>query len=303
MSDWRENKKSIRPDVVKQLEYAGAKETQLSDATCAALACLTYKSELTYLKTGLPTGWKYLGLANVGNGYDAAALMHSKSKALVIVNRGTELSRSVDDIIQNVAAIVLRKDYGQIDAALTYLVQAWAQYNAVELWTIGHSLGAGLAEAQAVLGMSAITKAGGTPPTTIRCFGVGSAGYASAVKAYAAGKGLDLNASRQISITHLVREEDATESIGLNVRLGSETYIPSIYQPALRRETGRRTGTTWAPVGDAVHNHEPFFYFRDRNLLFGDHLMWRWLKSNDYVLRSGEEPAPYTTGQVPEEDC
>ena len=305
MAHWKELRKGIRPKVMAQLAAAGANESKLSDDTCAALACLTYKDELNTLRTGLPAGWKYLEQAPQAKGYDASALHHVKSKSLVIVNRGTEFPGSLSDILQNAAAVLTGEDFGQIEAALDFLVAMWTKYagaKVAEIKVVGHSLGGGLADAQVFLGASAIEKAGGAPPGNLYGYGVGSAGYEDAVRDYAAEAGLKLH-TNITDITHLLRATDFTQTIGLNNRIGGEKFIPAIYEPSLDDKPGPHPRMTWKPQPNPLQSHDPFLCFEHRNFSGkNQHLMWRWIKSKDHVLRPGEAPAPYPGGRVPPED-
>ena len=305
MAKWQDLRADLRPAIMAQLTAAGASETKLSDDTCAALACLVYKNELNTLKTGLPAGWKYLEQAPQDKGYDGAALHHVKSKTLVILNRGTEFPNSIDDIVQNVAAIVTGEDYGQIEAALNFLVSMWAKYAGarfVEIKAIGHSLGGGLAEAQTFLGASAIKKAGGDPPANLYGYGVGSAGYEDAVRDYAEEQGLSLH-NNITDITHLIRPTDFTQTIGLEKRIGGEKFVAGIYEPRWGEALGPKGRRRWSPEAATIQSHDPFLYFRDRQISArNQHLMWRWLKSNDHVLRMGDAPSPYPGGRLPTED-
>jgi hypothetical protein len=305
MARWQDLRAEIRPDVMAQLTLAGASETKLSDDTCAALACLVYKNELNTLKTGLPTGWKYLEQAPQAKGYDASALHHVKSKTLVILNRGTEFPNSIDDIVQNVAAIVTGEDYGQIEAALDFLVAMWTKYagaRVVEIKAIGHSLGGGLAEAQTFLGGDAIRKAGDDPPANLYGYGVGSAGYEDAIRQFADEKGLVLH-NDITDITHLVRPTDFTQTIGLEKRIGGEKFVAGIFEPRWGEAIGPKGRRRWSPEAATIQSHDPFLYFKHRNISArNQHLMWRWLSSKDHELRDGAAPRPYSGGQLPPED-
>lgn len=298
MAIWNAQRTRIRPAAKARIKDAGG-EDRIRDTTCCALACVSYSSETAYLKNNLPTGWKFLGFnPETTTGYDAAALFHTKTKTLVILNRGTEWSEA-EDIVQNCAGIIGGVDYGQIDDALQFMTDMWVANatKANEIKVVGHSLGGGLAEAQVFLGASFMEAQTVTPPRDIFGIGIASAGYKNAIIDYADRHDLTLNTDKS-DITHYVRKHDVTQSIGLGERIGSVTRLGSIFQARARPIPGPRPGTRRDPFPDTIHNHDCCTYFEQFEVFAERHVLWRW-KAKKYLARDGAEPEPYPNGQVP----
>jgi hypothetical protein len=300
MAIWNAQRDRIRRDAKARIKQAGGEE-RINDETCCALACVSYSSETAYLKTGLPTGWKFLERSDTKKGYDAVALFHNKTKTLVILNRGTEWSEA-EDILQNCAAILGGQDYGQIEDALAFMTRMWVAHaaKAGEIKVIGHSLGGGLAEAQVFLGASAMRAEDVDPPRDIFGIGIASAGYKDAILNFAAIRGLDVNPDKS-DITHYVRKHDVTQTIGLEERIGSVTSLGSIFQASLRKRPGPKGGHRWEPFPETIHNHDCCTYFEQFSVLPSRHVLWRW-KAELYEARDGSEPEPFAHGQVPPGD-
>lgn len=300
MSKWKAQRNRIKTLAKARIADA-AREERITDDACVALAAVSYASETRYLQTQLPTGRRFLTLHATASGYDAAALIHSRTRTLVILNRGTEWSEK-EDLIQNVAAILSGEDYGQIEDALAFMGQMWTQNQARvdEIKVIGHSLGGGLAEAQVCLGASAMRKAGLSPPRDIFGIGVASAGYKRPIEDLAQRRGYDINRDAS-DITHYVREHDVIQDILLRDRFGSVTWRGSIYQATLKPNPGPRPGNRWEPFAEAIHNHDCSTYFEQFDVRADQHVVWRW-KALKYEVRDGEKPENYPNFQVPKTD-
>ena len=300
MAIWNAQRRRIRPLAKARIKQAGGEE-RINDETCCALACVSYASEATYLETGLPTGWKFLDKCSTDSGYDAVALMHNKTKTLVILNRGTEWSEA-EDILQNCAAILSGQDYGQIQDALDFMTSMWVAQSAkaTEIKVVGHSLGGGLAEAQVFLGASAMRADDVDPPRDIFGNGNASAGYKDAIVDFAARRNYEINPDKS-DITHYLRKHDVVQSIGLDERIGSVTRLGSVFQASLRRKPGPHGGHRWEPFPETIHNHDCCTYFEQFGVLPSRHVLWRW-RAERYEVRDGSEPDPFPNGQVPPGD-
>lgn len=303
---WKDWTAQARRQAITEVRAAGG-APNLPPTVCAALICLSYKDQESDLQAAMTApGWRYLGDASPeDSGYDGAALLHAPSGTLIALNRGTELSRSLSDVAQTVAAAVLDLDLGQIHDAVTFAADAWIKSGdaaPMRFKALGHSLGGGLAEAQVAFVADAIRAAGGQPPVSISGMGLASVGFKDALRDFGARRGWTLQHARVAeAMTHFLRREDVVERLRFTDRIGSRTFIASAYETQfLTADNGR--GRVWKIEPDEIRNHEPLLYYRFLGVDDDMHLVWRWSRSKDVQTRAGDKPQPYQRTQPPDED-
>jgi hypothetical protein len=300
MAAWTEQRSRIKPKAKERIKKAG-KEDRISDETCCALACVSYSSEVNYLEKQLPVGWKFLESCNTASGYDAAALHHTETQTLVILNRGTEWSEK-EDLLQHATGAVSGEDYGQIEDALSFMGEMWKKHSAksVEIKVVGHSLGGALAEAQVCLGAAAMTARNIEPPRDIFGIGIASAGYWGAIQDLAQRRKYAINTDTS-DITHYVRGRDVIQELFLTDRFGSVSWRGSIFQASWEKKNGPHGGRHWEPIAHSIHNHDCCTYFEHFDVGVDRHIVWRW-RAELYERRDGERAPPYPNFQVPKSE-
>jgi hypothetical protein len=303
---WKDWKTLVRRDAIAEVRAAGA-APNLPATVCAALVSLSYKDQEDDLQAAMTApGWRYLGDASPEeSGYDGAALLHEPSGTLIALNRGTELSRSLSDVAQTVAAAILDLDLGQIHDAVTFAASAWIDPAAEapkRFKALGHSLGGGLAEAQVAFLPDAVRAAGGQPPVSISGLGIASVGFKDALRGFGERRGWALQHARVAeAMTHFLRKEDVVERLRFTDRIGSRTFIASAYETQfLTADNGR--SRVWKIEPDEIRNHEPLLYYRFLGVDEDLHLVWRWSRSKDVQTRAGAKPQSYQRTQPPDAD-
>lgn len=269
-------------DVINQATPAAA----ITDRTAAALCCGFYKNYDTGdLEATFPAGWNEL--ARERGGYDGIALHHPASATLIFVSRGTETTDA--DWYQNIGAALLRKPGEQIPAAVR-LVKAGVKAARDASLTVnnvlftGHSLGGALAEAQAMLSPSLL------PPglqAGARAVGIASAGFGSAVKAYALDQGMTAHGSPATIITHYVRKEDLVPNHPGRQVFGREVKIASVYETRLRAQ--HKSTPRWTCVADLLGNHSSRNHLTFLDEPAGRHI-WYSRNGKDWTARDGATP-------------
>lgn len=272
---------------------AAAAATAISDRQAVALAASFYKNAKTGQTFGqYGPGWEVLAQVSPPGGYDGLAMRHTKSRTLVIVNRGTEGITSVPDWIQNIRATLFKSPGPQMDSAMSLLGEGFDKANAKgvdQILICGHSLGGALADAQGALAKSFLAARGVTAPP-VRVVGVASAGFASAARGYAAARNLTPDPAAPAYILHYVRGEDLVPSYPGRAIFGADQKIASIYEARFLRRHGPNPKMEWRRIVDALKQHMRTLYYQFLDESAARHV-WFSANAQTFTARDGATPS------------
>jgi hypothetical protein len=270
----------------------------LSDKAFNALTCLSYKKTALGLPGGRKLGpaWSFVDRRNHPGGYDAMAWTHGPSRTLVVINRGMEGLGSVPDFKQAVRLTGGFSKGSQMDLAVGFLADCYAEtFGRVDrVVATGHSMGAGLAEAQVALGPSLLASWGVALSAPITGLGFGSAGFAKGIRDMAVKTGLAISADVPGRMRHRLRTRDILDDPPIKLEhLGTITRPASIYQPVWLPKDGRNpTGAhAFKRHFDSLRNHDRYAYFAWGDVPATRHLFVR--HSGIVEVRDGAVPIPY----------
>jgi hypothetical protein len=281
------------PDLQATLDNA-EHASSLDDSVAAALAASFYldvstgKTIATYGQ-----GWTTVQYLDAVGGYNGVALHHPASQTYIIVNRGTEGLKAIDDWQQNVGAALFNNPGPQMDSALQLLVDGFkaAPQNAVkQILICGHSLGGALADAQgafakAIFAQNALT----CPP--VRVVGIASAGFAHAAMALAFVRHLQPDADAPHFITHYVRAEDLVPHHPGRSVFGRDQTIASIFEARRQQaNSGKSPGWEWHCICDLLREHDADLYWRFLSTPGANHVWYNSTKKT-YEVRPGTRPS------------
>ncbi|CAN5437932.1 hypothetical protein BH10PSE4_BH10PSE4_25670 [soil metagenome] len=283
-------------DIYDHIVTAGGR-TELGPGTAAALALGAYKRAFSTVAPAWPTvppaGWTFV-LADSGalSGYDGYALIHQPSNTLVVGNRGTEGSRSLTDWLEDAGDALFDRGKGQMADALAFLVRAVqtaAPARIDKILAVGHSLGAALAELQASLGRRVLQNAG-LPPAPIAAIGFGSAGFKSAIFAYAGTFNLTIDPGAPAACVNYTRARDAVHVLQPRwAVMGSVVPCASVYTTILSRTGNPKDQVAYfQPTADLLENHRMDLYCGWWQL-GADHHLYRPWRTKAYEVREGAE--------------
>lgn len=283
----------FRKAVVDAVDAAGLAPA-IDDRAAVALAASFYRNETTGQtdgKYGPP--WQVLKVEDAPGGYDGIALRHPASRTLVIVNRGTEGIKSIDDWTQNIRAVLFKSPGPQLDSAMGLLAEGFQLANGQgvdEILICGHSLGGALADAQGALAKSFFASKGLTCPP-VRVVGVASAGFASAARGYASARGLAPDPAAQGYITHFVRSEDLVPNHPARAIFGTDQKLASIYEARFQKPPGRSSAghSEWRRIVDRLKQHMRTLYYQYFDEPKARHI-WFSAKTKAFEARNGAFP-------------
>lgn len=283
---------------------AAERATAIDDRAAVALAGSFYKDFNTGgTVTTFGPGWFELLRVSPAGGYDGIAFYHPTSRSLVLLNRGTEGFKSLPDWMQNVGAALFGDPGPQLDSALALLRDGFDRAPAGgvdQILICGHSLGGALSDAQGALAASALEKAGKTCPP-VRVVGAASAGFARAVRTYAAANGLTPDPSAKTFITHYVRKSDPVPNHLRRTVFGREVSIASVFETRNLAPPGpHAVGREWRVVEDLLKQHLRTLYFQFLDAPGTSHI-WYSDGAKTFEARAGDRPKWMTRQRRPKD--
>lgn len=268
---------------------------EVNKRMCAALSCLVYKSAMP---STLPPGWMQIAQAPQDDGYDAFAWRHEPSKTIVFLNRGTEGFKSWEDWFEGAAAAFFAKFKGPLAASVEFFKDTMigVSDDFSEVLAVGHSFGGALAEAQVALGNQALDAAG-YERIPLSGMGIGSAGFARAIRQLAADRGWALDSQKDFAwkMNHYVRRCDPILLQPWHEFLGLWEPEPSIYAP-MKQPARRGQLSIWTLMPPALLNHSQTHYFEFFDLDADKHLYRN--RDGAFVVFAGDEPERTRFGTV-----
>lgn len=251
-----------------------------------AMAAVFYKDTFQALDDTPGNGWQDIDIANSNTGYDALALWHEASKALVIVNRGAERGFLSKDFIEGYKAVLNTDEVEpleeSIDLALDWI--RWCRNNKdlQQVRITGHSWGGALTDSLSMLIPAALGAA--APP--VRGVGFASAGFARAVASLAGRRGWTIDSSNAANIDHFIRWNDPIR-LALAKWFGKVTPLGSIWvESRITKLKGPDQIVRTAMPGV---NHDRRYYYRYFDQLAADHHLFIDL-DGDETLKAGRGP-------------
>jgi hypothetical protein len=230
-------------------------------------------------------------------GHDAIAIYHAASRTVVMVNRGAEGGRSLEDWIRGAEAAILKDFRGPLTIAVDFLdtvLGGIARKTGLggvthdmvgEVLTTGHSWGGALAEAHVVFGPTLVAKhdLGSLPLSGL---GIGSAGFARAITALAADRGVAMPRDMSWKMHHYIRQYDAIMWQPAHRLLGQRNLLPSIFQSIPVQNRNSTFNFNVIPAN--LVNHDSELYFAHFNLSADNHI-YRTRKGMLFLLQ-GPDP-------------
>lgn len=250
-------KARLTDSMLRYLEGRAA-HYEVDERAGCALASLVYDDALSEVP-----GYDLLDARDTAFDYQALALLHRKSKTLVIANRGTEGFRKWDDWEENFR--LARGDgSGQMREAVSFaadVIQSTPRSRFNKVVCVGHSLGAGLAEAQVAL-VPAVLAQRNKPGVTVEGIGTGSAGFRDTIIALGDLLQLALERDRVFKMSHYVRKADPIcDSPGWR-HFTELTVPPSVHEPMLdTSQAGGRPPKPHMIDANPFTNHSSALYF------------------------------------------
>ena len=284
-------------DIYDHIVTAGGRD-DLGPGTASALAQGAYKGAFLTVAPGWPAqpppGWTFvMADTSAVSGYDAYALIHLPSSTLMVGNRGTEGGKSLRDWLEGAGDALFDRSAGQMVDAQAFLVEAARRALAIQpigkILAVGHSLGGALAELQAAIGRRVLQNAG-LSPVPISAIGFGSAGFRTAIHAYAGRFSLTLDLEAAAAGANYVRDRDAVHVLQPNwAVMGSIVPCASIYTTILTRSGNPHDPVAYfQPTADLLENHRIDLYCGWWQLDADHHLYRPWRKPG-YDVQLGAE--------------
>ncbi|MFT3726068.1 MAG: hypothetical protein QM773_21085 [Hyphomonadaceae bacterium] len=281
----------------RALAYLAANATakKLNQKYHAALAVLAYDFTLLASTPGL----KFLQRAPQKFGYDAAVYFHAASGVLAFVNRGTDGLRSMKDWIESSAAALTARFDGPLKASVLFAIDtikkissakglAGVKIDAVtEVNCTGHSWGGALSEAQVALTQAIGAKNGLAISQAFYGTGFASAGFADAIRAYAAAEGVQIEDDMHWLVNHFIRGADAILLQPNHKLLGEFYAIPGIYLSGQVPSANGR-GFEYGLNAPILTNHDAGLYFDQFELRGPKHLFQK--RNGSFLLCDGIVP-------------
>ncbi len=273
---------------------------KLTLAHAAAFALLVYKTG------GDPADWLVGDFALTAisppdaGGYDGLAAVHGPTRTLVVANRGVE---GFSNIVDLEAAFAMHQGRGAASPmvrALDFLAAARAAAGDIsEILCVGHSMGGGLAEAQAALARPWLAAAGAGFDGPIWGAGFGSAAFGDAIAELAQAKGFAIEPDIKLEMSHHVRAEDLIwRNFGADKMLGTRFFSADVWRWQFNPSTGRAT-PYWRLGCDQLENHMMALYAAFFACGPEDYILKR---DAGYELRAGRRPSGRRFMAIPAAD-
>ncbi len=272
-----------------------ANATKLNQKYFAALAALGYD----FANLEDVAGLQFLARAPQKFGYDAAVYFHASSGVLVFVNRGTDGFKSFEDWIEGGAAAIAAKFKGPLKASVEFVLSTMKKLalakglggvklaDVGEVCCTGHSWGGALTEAQVALSQAIAAKRGQPFSQPMSGTAFGSAGFADAIRAFAAAEQVAVEDDMHWLVNHFIRGVDPILLQPNHELLGEFYAIPGIYVTGNVPSANGR-GFEFGLTAPLLANHSASFYFEHFELRGAKHLFKK--RDGAFLLCEGIRP-------------